>query len=87
MKALEEMLTEDHSSQLSQITAPTLILYGDRDGIFFYEDNLLLDALIPDSTLKLYYRDSTGGHPGHTGHGLHVEWPREFVKDLEAFAK
>lgn len=86
-QALEEMLIEDHTAQLPQITAPTLILYGDHDGIFFREDQDALDALIPDSTLKVYYRDSTGGHPGHTGHGLHVEWPQEFVSDLEAFAK
>ena len=86
-QALEEMLVEDHTAQLSQITAPTLILYGDHDGIFFREDQDTLDALIPDSTLKVYYRDATGGHPGHTGHGLHVEWPREFIDDLEAFAK
>lgn len=86
-QALEEMLAEDHAAQLSRITAPTLILYGDHDGIFFREDQDALDALIPDSTLKVYYRDGTGGHPGHTGHGLHVEWPREFVNDLEAFAK
>lgn len=86
-QALEEMLAEDHVAQLGRITAPTLILYGDLDGIFTYEDNRLLDSLIPDSTLKLYHRDETGGHPGHTGHGLHVEWPQEFVNDLEAFAK
>lgn len=86
-QALEEMLIEDHTAQLTQITAPTLILYGDHDGIFFREDQDTLDALIPDSTLKVYYRDATGGHPGHTGHGLHVEWPQEFVNDLEAFMK
>jgi pimeloyl-ACP methyl ester carboxylesterase len=86
-QALEEMLAEDHTAQLSQIKAPTLILFGDRDGIFFPEDQTVLDTLIPDSTYKLYYRDADGGFPGHTGHGLHVEWPREFVKDLEAFAK
>lgn len=83
------LLAEDHTSQLSQIQAPTLILYGDRDGIFSYQDQITLDTLIPDSTFKYYYRDEqTGvGHPGHTGHGLHVEWPHHFVGDLEAFAK
>ena len=89
-QALEEMLVEDHSAQLSQITAPTLILYGDRDGIFFLEDNRRLASLIPDARLKVYYRETEPpfrGFPGHTGHGLHVEWPREFVRDLEAFAK
>lgn len=86
-QALAEMLVEDHTAQLAQITAPTLILYGDHDGIFFREDQDTLDALIPHSTLKVYYRDATGGYPGHTGHGLHVEWPQEFVDDLEAFIK
>jgi pimeloyl-ACP methyl ester carboxylesterase len=89
-QALEEMLMEDHSAQLPQITAPTLILYGDRDGIFFLEDNQLLASLIPDARLKVYQRETVfpfRGSPGHTGHGLHVEWPREFVSDLEAFAK
>lgn len=89
-QALEEMLVEDHSAQLSQITAPTLILYGDRDGIFFLDDNQRLASLIPDARLKVYYRETEPpfrGFPGHTGHGLHVEWPREFVRDIEAFAK
>jgi hypothetical protein len=37
--------------------------------------------------VKVYYWDATGDHAGHSGHGLHVERPREFVNDLEAFAK
>ena len=89
-QALEEMLVEDHTAQLPLIDAPTLILYGDFDGIFYRSDQDVLDALIPDSTLKVYYRELDSpyrGFPGHTGHGLHVEWPREFVDDLEAFVK
>jgi non-heme chloroperoxidase len=86
-QALEGMLAEDHSGRLPRIDAPTLIIFGDRDGIFPLEEQHKLDALIPDSTLKLYRRDATGGLPGHTGHSPHVEWPREFVRDLEAFAK
>ena len=88
-QALAGLIAEDHSRQLSRITAPTLILWGDQDGIFTYEDQLALDALIPDSTLRLYlpatFPRSAG--PGSTGHGLHVEWPRRFVDDLEAFAR
>lgn len=88
-QVFDELLAEDHTAQLGQIQAPTLILYGDRDGIFTYEDQTALDTLIPDSTFKYYYRDEqTGaGYPGHTGHGLHVEWPHHFVGDIEDFAK
>jgi non-heme chloroperoxidase len=88
-QALTGLIAEDHSAQLPRIKAPTLILWGDQDGIFTYEDQLALDILIPDSTLRLYlpvtFPASPG--PGSTGHGLHVEWPRRFVDDLERFAR
>lgn len=77
-QTLTGLLAEDHRAQLSQITAPTLILWGDRDGIFTLEEQQELDATIPNSTFKLY---------DETGHGLHVEWPQRFVDDLEAFAR
>jgi pimeloyl-ACP methyl ester carboxylesterase len=88
-QTLAGLLAEDHSTRLAKITAPTLILWGDQDGIFTYEDQLALDVLIPDSLLKLYvpttFPDNPG--PGSTGHGLHAEWPQRFVEDLEAFAR
>jgi pimeloyl-ACP methyl ester carboxylesterase len=77
-QTLSGLLAEDHSAQLGQITAPTLILWGDHDGIFALEKQQELDAAIPNSTFKLYTE---------TGHGLHVEWPQRFVDDLEAFAR
>lgn len=77
-QALAGLLAEDHSTQLAQIKAPTLILWGDHDGIFTLEEQQKLDATIPNSTFKLY---------AETGHGLHVEWPQRFVNDLEAFAR
>jgi pimeloyl-ACP methyl ester carboxylesterase len=77
-QALEGLLAEDHSARLSQIQVPTLILFGDHDGIFTLEDQQTLDARIPDSTFVLY---------AGTGHGLHVEFPQRFVGDLEAFAR
>ncbi|HEY0733520.1 MAG TPA: alpha/beta hydrolase [Herpetosiphonaceae bacterium] len=77
-QTLTGLLAEDHRAQLSQIKAPTLILWGDHDGIFTLEEQQELDTRIPNSTFKLY---------AETGHGLYVEWPQRFVDDLEAFAR
>lgn len=77
-QTLSGLLAEDHRAQLGRIKAPTLILWGDHDGIFTLEEQQELDASIPNSTFKLY---------AETGHGLHVEWPQRFVADLEAFAR
>lgn len=77
-QTLTGLLAEDHSTQLGQIKAPTLILWGDYDGIFTLEEQQTLDETIPNSTFKLYTE---------TGHGLHVEWPQRFVDDLEVFAR
>ncbi|HEX6289769.1 MAG TPA: alpha/beta hydrolase [Herpetosiphonaceae bacterium] len=77
-QTLTGLIAEDHTAQLGQITAPTLILWGDHDGIFTLEEQYTLAQLIPNATLKVY---------DETGHGLHVEWPQRFVDDLEAFAR
>lgn len=90
-QVLAGLIAEDHTAALPRITAPTLIFWGDQDGIFTYSEQLALDALIPDSTLRLYvpagFPQSSAPDEGSTGHGLHVEWPIRFVEDLEAFAK
>lgn len=75
-QTLAGLVVEDHSAQLNKIKAPTLILWGDRDGIVTLQDQQMLESQIPNSTLKIY-RD--------TGHGLHVESPRRFVRDLYRF--
>ena len=66
----------DHTPELPLITAPTLILWGDKDDIFLWEDQQTLDMGIPDSTLLVY---------PDTGHGLHWEHPERFTADLAAF--
>ncbi|HSN88414.1 MAG TPA: alpha/beta hydrolase [Thermoanaerobaculia bacterium] len=88
-QALAGLLAEDHSADLGKVTAPTLILWGDQDGIFPFGDQQRLDILIPDSTLKLYVPESfpESAGPGSTGHGLHVEWPQRFVDELESFLR
>lgn len=76
--ALDGLVAEDHSAELSGITAPTLILWGDQDGFFSFEEQQQLDSLIPDSRLVVYEQ---------TGHGLHVERPLRFVFDVAHFLR
>jgi len=73
-QALDGLLAEDHSARLARIKAPTFIFWGDQDGFFGAADQAELDASIPRSKLIVYEQ---------TGHGLHVEEPARFVRDLK----
>lgn len=74
--ALLGLVAEDTSDELGLIEAPTLIVWGDQDTIFFEADQLQLDAGIPDSTLLVYEGN---------GHGVHWEDPEGFTADLLGF--
>ena len=69
-------LQEDWSEELSKITTPTLILWGDRDMYFPRIDQDMLVNAIPGSRL-LVYRGA--------GHALHWEEPARFAHDVVAF--
>ena len=69
--------TADFSNEIGGITAPTLIMWGDRDSFMTREDQLALNAAIRDSRLLIY--------PGG-GHAIHWEDPKRFTTDLLAFA-
>lgn len=86
-QTLTGMIAEDHSAQLARITAPTLILWGDNDGIFSLQDQLVLDTLIPRSIFKRYTAAILPPGSRDGGHGLHVEFPQLVTGDIEAFAK
>jgi pimeloyl-ACP methyl ester carboxylesterase len=58
--------------------APTLILWGDRDGLCSRGDQEALLAAIAGSRLVVYEG---------AGHGLHWEEPERFAADLVAFCK
>ncbi len=75
-QALDGMLAEDHTANLKRIRAKTLIFWGDQDVFFGAADQQTLTSEIKRSRLRVYPQ---------TGHGLHVESPQKFVRDLEAF--
>jgi pimeloyl-ACP methyl ester carboxylesterase len=76
--ALDGLIATGNAGRLGEISAPTLIVWGDRDAIFPRSEQELLDAAIPNSTLLVY---------PETGHAPHWERPREFTHDLEKFVK
>ncbi len=75
---LNSQLSEDHSSELDEIEAPTLILYGDRDPIFSLADQQRLDAEIPDSRLIVY---------PETGHRPQTERSVAVGRDIASFLR
>lgn len=74
--ALSGLMAVDTRGELAAIAAPTLILWGDRDDIFPFPDQLDLDLGIADSALVVY--------PG-IGHGVHWEIPGQVAADVAAF--
>ncbi|MBI9088904.1 MAG: alpha/beta hydrolase [Desulfobacterium sp.] len=74
--ALTGLVNADYVAELPSITAPTLIVWGDKDGLFLMDDQITLEAGISDSTLLVYE---------NAGHGLHWEDPIRFAYDLAAF--
>jgi len=67
---------EESVQDLKKIRVPTLVFWGEKDGIFKRADQDRLIEAIPHATLKPYVE---------TGHALHWERPIEFTKDLLEF--
>jgi pimeloyl-ACP methyl ester carboxylesterase len=74
--ALRSQLDEDFSREIAKISAPTLILWGDKDGFCSRSEQEALRAAIPGAGLIAY--------PG-AGHGLHWEEPNRAAADIAAF--
>ena len=72
-----EFLEADFSNELGAITAPTLIVWGDRDAIFLRDDQMTLQDSIRGSRLVIYRG---------AGHAFHWEEPARFASDLVEFA-
>jgi len=77
-QALDGLIAEDHSDELEDIAARTLILFGDQDIFVTAAEQAVLDAEIPRSRLITYEQ---------TGHGLHVERPVRVTADIARFLR
>jgi pimeloyl-ACP methyl ester carboxylesterase len=74
--ALEPYTTIDFSDRLKEISVPTLVIWGDRDGFTLRAEQDTITTAISGSRLVTY----TG-----TGHSPHWEEPDRYAADLIAF--
>ena len=77
-EALEQTCLVDFTSELGTISAPTLVVWGDRDAICPRGEQDGLVAAIPRARLVVH----EGG-----GHAFHWEDPERFAGELVAFAE
>jgi pimeloyl-ACP methyl ester carboxylesterase len=71
------MLASPAKLDFSKVTAPTLIVWGDRETVFTdRSDQDALTKAFPNAVLRVYEE---------TGHCPNWERPERFVKDLETF--
>jgi non-heme chloroperoxidase len=76
--ALEGQMQSDVSPELARVKAPTLIIWGDKDGICSRKVQDRLATSIRGSTFVCY---------AGTGHGVHWEQPKRVAVDLRAFVE
>jgi non-heme chloroperoxidase len=75
--ALDGLLAFDDAAELGRIAAPTLIVWGDHDGLFAAsEEQKRLASAIPGARLAVY---------AETGHCPNWERPERVAAELEAF--
>lgn len=76
--AADGLAAFDDTAQLGRIAAPTLLVWGDRDGLLPPTEQRRLAAAIPGARSLLY---------PETGHSPHWERPERFAADLDAFMR
>jgi non-heme chloroperoxidase len=76
--ALDGLLAVDDTADLGQITAPTLLIGGERDEFFSREEVEGLAAVIPGARLLVY---------PETGHAVQWERPERVANDLDTFVR
>jgi non-heme chloroperoxidase len=74
--AFTGLMEADYTNELKMITAPVLLLWGNKDGFCFQSDQEQMVKEIRDVRLLAYEG---------TGHALHWEEPTRFVNDLVGF--
>jgi non-heme chloroperoxidase len=76
--AADGLAAFDDTADLGRIAAPTLLVWGDRDGLLPLEEQQRLAAAIPGARSRVY---------PETGHSPHWERPERFAADLDAFLR
>lgn len=76
-QTVEGLIAADPAAETGNVSAPTLILWGDRDEFVARRDQERLAAAIPGSRLSIYRG---------TGHVVHWEEPERVAADIAAFA-
>ena len=74
-EAFDRLLEYEDTEDLPRITAPTLVLWGDRDALFSRDDQDRLAAAIPGAALRVY---------PEIGHCPNWECPDDLADDLGA---
>lgn len=74
--ALQPYLTTDFADGLASVTAPTLLVWGDRDAFTGRGEQDALSAAIPTSRLVVY---------AGAGHSPHWEEPQRFASQVASF--
>ena len=77
-EAFSGLLEDTWTAHLSQITAPTLVVWGARDAFCPRADQEALLTTLPDARLEVYE---------HAGHAVHWEEPERFARDLVTFVQ
>jgi pimeloyl-ACP methyl ester carboxylesterase len=75
---IESLLGYDDADLLAEITAPTLLHWGDHDALFSRADQHTFLALRPGTELKIYEE---------TGHCPNWERPERVATDILAFVE
>jgi non-heme chloroperoxidase len=76
--AADGLAAFDDTAELGRIAVPTLLVWGDRDGLLPPEEQQRLAAAIPGARSRVY---------PETGHSPHWERPERFTADLDAFMR
>jgi non-heme chloroperoxidase len=72
------LLASDVTPELPAITAPTLVVHGDRDAMCVRSDQDAIVAAVPGARLEVY---------AGAGHAMHWEQPERFAADVTDFAQ
>jgi non-heme chloroperoxidase len=76
--AADGVVAFDDAADLGRIAVPTLLVWGDRDGLLPPQEQQRLAAAIPGARSQVY---------PETGHSPHWEHPERFAADLDAFMR